>query len=96
VGLLTAVALATTRIRIGTMVTPVARRRPTKLARETVTLDPLSEGRLTLGVGLGSPLADEFAAVGEPDDPTLLAARLDEGLAVLAVAWSGRLAGRSS
>jgi hypothetical protein len=88
--LLTAVALATTHLRVGTMVTPVARRRPTKLARETITLDRLSAGRLTLGVGLGSPLDDEFVAVGEPGDPELLAKRLDEGLDVLAAAWSGQ------
>ena len=88
--LLAAVATATARLRIGTMVTPVARRRPTKLARETVTLDRLSRGRLILGVGLGSPLEDEFAAVGEPDDPKVLAQRLDEGLEVLAAAWTGQ------
>jgi Luciferase-like monooxygenase len=87
--LLTAMALATTRLRIGTMITPIARRRPTKLARETVTLDRLSGGRLTLGVGLGSPIEDEFLALGEPGDPKLLATRLDEGLDVLAAAWSG-------
>ena len=52
---LAAIASATSRIRIGTMVTPLARRRPWKLARETVTLDHLSGGRLILGVGLGSP-----------------------------------------
>src|SRR5579875_3028737 len=50
---LSAVAMRTTRIRLGTMVTPVARRRPWKLARETVSLDHLSNGRLILGVGLG-------------------------------------------
>lgn len=88
--LLTAVALATKRLRVGTMVTPVARRRPTKLARETVTLDRLSGGRLTLGVGLGTPVDDEFVAVGEPGDLSVLAQRLDEGLDVLAAAWSGR------
>src|SRR5829696_3042689 len=87
--LLTAVALATTHLRVGTMVTPVARRRPAKLAREAASLDRLSGGRLTLGVGLGSPLDDEFVAVGEPGDPKLLAVRLDEGLDVLAAAWSG-------
>jgi hypothetical protein len=88
--LLTAIALATTRLRVGTMVTPVARRRPAKLARETVTLDRLSGGRLTLGVGLGTPVDDEFVAVGEPGDLRVLAQRLDEGLDVLAAAWSGR------
>ena len=48
-----AIAAATTRIRIGPMVTPITRRRPIKLARETTTLDHLSSGRLTLGLGLG-------------------------------------------
>src|SRR4051812_26914331 len=52
---LAAVAVATSRVLIGPMVTPVARRRPHQLARETVTLDRLSAGRLVLGVGLGSP-----------------------------------------
>ena len=51
---LAAVACATSRVRIGPMVTPVSRRRVHKLARETVTLDLLSSGRLTFGVGLGS------------------------------------------
>src|SRR4051812_34155808 len=51
--LLTAIALATERIRIGTMVTPLPRRRPWVLARQTVTLDHLSRGRAVLGVGLG-------------------------------------------
>src|SRR5437764_2975290 len=49
---LAAIATATERIRLGPMVTPLARRRPAKVARETATLDRLSEGRLTLGVGL--------------------------------------------
>lgn len=50
---LAAVAMSTERVRIGTMLTPVSRRRPWKLAGETVTLDHLSNGRLTLSVGLG-------------------------------------------
>jgi hypothetical protein len=64
---LTAAALATTRIRLGTMVTPLARRRPQKLARETVTLDRLSGGRLILGVGLGIH-PEEFERLGEDPD----------------------------
>jgi alkanesulfonate monooxygenase SsuD/methylene tetrahydromethanopterin reductase-like flavin-dependent oxidoreductase (luciferase family) len=88
--LLSAVAVATTRLRIGPMVSPIARRRPTKLARETASLDQLSGGRLTLGVGLGSPIDDEFVAVGEPGDPAVLAQRLDEGLDILNAAWSGQ------
>src|SRR5215213_1509431 len=58
---LTAMALRTEQIRLGTTVTPLARRRPWKVARETVTLDHLSNGRLILGVGLGDPSAEEFA-----------------------------------
>ena len=87
--LLAAVALATERIRIGTMVTPVARRRPWKLARETVTLDRLSDGRLTLGVGLGYPADLEFTALGEEADDRVRAEKLDEGLDLLAALWSG-------
>jgi alkanesulfonate monooxygenase SsuD/methylene tetrahydromethanopterin reductase-like flavin-dependent oxidoreductase (luciferase family) len=87
--LLTAAALATERIRLGTMVTPVARRRVPKLAREVTTLDRLTAGRMILGVGLGAPIADEFGSFGEPTDPRELAARLDEGLTALNLAWSG-------
>jgi alkanesulfonate monooxygenase SsuD/methylene tetrahydromethanopterin reductase-like flavin-dependent oxidoreductase (luciferase family) len=87
--LLTGVALATERLRLGTMVTPLARRRPWKLARETVTLDRLSGGRLVLGVGLGEPPEDEYGSFGEPTDPVVRAAMLDEGLEVLTRLWSG-------
>jgi alkanesulfonate monooxygenase SsuD/methylene tetrahydromethanopterin reductase-like flavin-dependent oxidoreductase (luciferase family) len=87
--LLAAVALATERLRLGPMVTPLARRRPWKVARETVTLDHLAGGRLILGVGLGTPAADEYGTFGEPTDPRVRAARLDEGLEVLTRLWSG-------
>jgi alkanesulfonate monooxygenase SsuD/methylene tetrahydromethanopterin reductase-like flavin-dependent oxidoreductase (luciferase family) len=87
--LLTGVALATERLRLGPMVTPLARRRPWKLARETVTLDRLSGGRLVLGVGLGEPPEDEYGSFGEPTDPVVRAAMLDEGLEVLVRLWSG-------
>jgi alkanesulfonate monooxygenase SsuD/methylene tetrahydromethanopterin reductase-like flavin-dependent oxidoreductase (luciferase family) len=87
--ILTAAALATQRLRLGPMVTPVPRRRPAKLARETVTLDHLSGGRLVLGVGLGSPPEDEYGSFGEATDAATLAARLDEGLEVLTGLWSG-------
>lgn len=89
--LLTAAALATDRIRLGPLVTPLARRRPSKLARETVTLDRLSGGRMILGVGLGAPIDDEYATFGEPTDPLVLAERLDEGLEVLVALWSGEV-----
>ncbi|EWM18478.1 LLM class flavin-dependent oxidoreductase [Kutzneria sp. 744] len=87
--LLTAAALATTRIRLGTLVTPVARRRPEQLARQVATLDSLSGGRVIFGAGLGGPIEDEFGSFGEPTDPVVLAARLDEGLDLLARYWSG-------
>jgi alkanesulfonate monooxygenase SsuD/methylene tetrahydromethanopterin reductase-like flavin-dependent oxidoreductase (luciferase family) len=88
--LLTAAALTTQRIRLGTMITPVARRRVSKLAREVTTLDRLTGGRMVLGVGLGAPIADEFGSFGETTDPKDLAARLDEGLAALDLIWSGQ------
>jgi alkanesulfonate monooxygenase SsuD/methylene tetrahydromethanopterin reductase-like flavin-dependent oxidoreductase (luciferase family) len=86
---LAAVAAATSRVRIGPMVTPVSRRRVHKLARETVTLDLLSSGRLTFGVGLGSPRNGEFGPFGEVDDPRERAKLLDAGLAELARYWDG-------
>lgn len=88
--LLTAAALATTRIRLGTLVTPVARRRPEQLARQVATLDALSEGRVIFGAGLGGPVEDEFGSFGETTDPVVLAERLDEGLDLLTRYWSGR------
>jgi alkanesulfonate monooxygenase SsuD/methylene tetrahydromethanopterin reductase-like flavin-dependent oxidoreductase (luciferase family) len=87
--LLTAAALATQRIRLGTLITPLARRRVSKLAREVTTLDRLTGGRMVLGVGLGAPVQDEFGSFGETTDPRELAARLDEGLAALNLLWSG-------
>ena len=87
---LAAIATVTERIRLGPMVTPLARRRPWKLARETVSLDHLSGGRLILGVGLGDPAEVEFGHFGEATDARARADRLDEGLAVLAGLWSGR------
>ena len=87
--LLAAMAMTTQRIRLGTLVTPLPRRRPWKLARETVTLDRLSEGRLILGVGIGSDFAREYSAFGEAADDKLHGAMLDEALAVLVGLWSG-------
>jgi alkanesulfonate monooxygenase SsuD/methylene tetrahydromethanopterin reductase-like flavin-dependent oxidoreductase (luciferase family) len=87
--LLTAAALATSRLRLGTMVTPVARRRPEQLARQVATLDALSGGRVVFGAGLGGPIEDEFASFGDTTDPVVLAERLDEGLELLSRYWSG-------
>jgi alkanesulfonate monooxygenase SsuD/methylene tetrahydromethanopterin reductase-like flavin-dependent oxidoreductase (luciferase family) len=88
---LAAVALATSRIRIGTSVTPLPRRRPWKVARETVSLDHLSGGRLILGVGLGDTGDPGFGAVGEPTGNRVRGRMLDEALDVLMGLWSGRL-----
>ena len=86
---LTAIALATERLRIGPLVTPLARRRVQKLARETVTLDHVSNGRLVLGVGLGGDRNGEFEPFGDPADPRERARLLDEGLERLNGFWSG-------
>src|SRR5437016_4033422 len=89
---LAAVASATHEIRLGPMVTPLARRRPVKVARETATLDRLSAGRLTLGVGLGSDrFGGEYSITGEELDDRRRARMLDEALEILQAAWSGRL-----
>lgn len=88
---LAAVATATQRLRLGPMVTPLARRRPAKAARETATLDRLSGGRLTLGVGLGSDrFARELSATGEQLDDRQRGQMLDEALEILTAAWTGR------
>lgn len=87
---LAAVAVRTQRVRIGAMLTPVSRRRPWKLARETVTVDHLSNGRLILPVGLGALDDGGFGKVGEPTDRKLRAELLDEGLAILTGLWSGQ------
>ncbi|CAN5720137.1 LLM class flavin-dependent oxidoreductase [soil metagenome] len=87
--LLAAAATATSRVRLGTLVTPVARRRPWVLARQVTTVDHLSGGRAVLGVGLGVPPEAEYAALGEPADPKGHARLLDEGLEVIDALWSG-------
>lgn len=76
---LAAMAAATSRIRLGTVVTPRVRRRPWKLSRETVTLDHLSGGRLTLSVGIADPLGCTYAAVGEETDVRVRADAADAG-----------------
>ena len=87
---LAAVAATTVGIRLGPLVTPLARRRPVKVARESATLDRLSGGRLVLGVGLGSDrFANEFSSTGEETDDRRRARMLDEAIDVLVAAWSG-------
>lgn len=86
---LSAIACATKELRLGPMVTPLSRRRVQKLARETVTLDHLSGGRLTLGVGLGSDRNGELEPFGEVVDPRERARLLDQGLDRLGAFWGG-------
>ena len=87
---LATIATATERLRLGPMVSTLARRRPAKVARETATLDQLSGGRLTLGVGLGSDrFGGELSKTGEQLDDRQRGRMLDESLAILAAAWSG-------
>ncbi|NDL61063.1 LLM class flavin-dependent oxidoreductase [Phytoactinopolyspora mesophila] len=87
---LAAIATSTERMRLGPMVSPLPRRRPTKVARETASLDRLSDGRLTLGVGIGSDrFAGELSRTGESPDDRRRGRMLDEALAILAAAWTG-------
>lgn len=86
---LAAIASATSRIRIGTMVTPLARRRPQVVGRQAVTLDLLSEGRMTLGFSVGGDWNGEMAELGESGDMKERAAMLDEGLELLDRMLSG-------
>src|SRR4051794_39352147 len=84
-----AIAVRTERIVTGPLVTPLARRRIHKLARETVTLDRLSGGRLIFGAGLGSDNSGEFSRFGEESDAKARAKLLDDGLAQLELYWNG-------
>ena len=84
-----AMALRTERVRLGAIISPLSRRRPWKLARETVSLDHLSGGRLIVPVGLGALDDGGFGKVGEPTDRKTRAELLDESLAILTGLWSG-------
>ncbi len=86
---LTAAAMRTQRIRLGTLLTPLSRMRPWKLASETATLDNLSNGRVILPVGLGDPDSG-FEAFGEVTDRKTRAELLDEGLDILTGLWRGQ------
>jgi alkanesulfonate monooxygenase SsuD/methylene tetrahydromethanopterin reductase-like flavin-dependent oxidoreductase (luciferase family) len=88
---LAVMARATTRIRLGPMVTPLVRRRLIKLAREVLSVDLLSEGRLTLGLGLGVDSGGELSRFDERVDPIERGELLSEGAAVLAELLSGEM-----
>ncbi len=84
-----AIVMRTERLITGPLVTPLARRRPHQLARETVTLDRLSGGRLVFGAGLGSDNSGEFSKFGEESDARARAKLLDDGLDQLVAYWNG-------
>ncbi|MHA2396870.1 MAG: LLM class flavin-dependent oxidoreductase [Candidatus Thorarchaeota archaeon] len=86
---LTAIACNTKKIRLGPLITPLPRRRPWKVAREALSLDHLSKGRLVLGVGIGAPPDVEFDYFGEESDARIRAQMLDEGLDIITGLWSG-------
>jgi alkanesulfonate monooxygenase SsuD/methylene tetrahydromethanopterin reductase-like flavin-dependent oxidoreductase (luciferase family) len=87
--ILAAMATATQRIKLGPLVTPLARYHPWVLARQAVTLDALSNGRLVLGVGIGGDWFGDYSSFGQPVDDRTHAEMLEEGLDVLSGLWSG-------
>jgi alkanesulfonate monooxygenase SsuD/methylene tetrahydromethanopterin reductase-like flavin-dependent oxidoreductase (luciferase family) len=87
---LSAIAVSTERIQLGTMALGLGRRRPWKLAREAVTLDMLSNGRLILAVGAGHPSDGALGWKGEVHELGERLARLDESLSILEGLWSGQ------
>lgn len=86
---LTAIAMATKRIKIAPIITPLPRRRPWQLARQAVSLDQLSGGRLILGVGIGFDGFGDYSKFDEIDDSKIHGEMLDEGLTVLDGLLSG-------
>jgi alkanesulfonate monooxygenase SsuD/methylene tetrahydromethanopterin reductase-like flavin-dependent oxidoreductase (luciferase family) len=82
-------ATRTSTLRLGTMITPLPRRKPWELAGQVATVDRLSHGRVVLSVGLGAPDAG-YADFGEITDRRLRAELLDEGLAVVRGLWAGQ------
>lgn len=88
---LAAIAMRTERIRLGTMLTPVPRRRPWELAGQTMTVDRLSRGRVILSAGLGVPQSVEDRFWIFEDDPGRRerAQMLDESLEMLPSLWRG-------
>ena len=87
---LAAIATKTNRIRIGTTITPLPRLKPWSVARQTVSLDHLSKGRMVLGVGLGAKESCDYSRFGEAEDNRVLAQKLDESLDIVTGLWTGK------
>lgn len=88
---LSAIALATSRVAIGPMVTPLVRRRVQKFAREITSLDHVSQGRVIVGLGLGVDTGRELSAFGDPTDQRVRSSIYDESIRVAKALWSGDL-----
>lgn len=86
---LTAIAISTQNIKFGPMITPLPRRDIVNLARQSASVDRLSDGRLILGIGLGGEVLPEWSAFGHEEDAKTRGAMIDEGLEVLDALWSG-------
>lgn len=82
-------AVRTSKIRLGTMLTPPSRRRPWELAGQVATVDRLSAGRVTLSVGLGAVDAG-FDTFGEESDKRIRAELMDECLDIMCGLWAGQ------
>lgn len=78
---LTAAALVTARLRVGTLLTPIPRVKPWDLASRVGTLDRLSNGRVVLGAGLGT-LHDGWTAFERDEGRATRVKKLEEGLAI--------------
>ncbi len=92
---LTAAAMVTDQILLGTMLSPLSRMRPWKIASEAATLDNLSNGRVILSVGLGA-IDTGFEDFGEITELKTRADLLDETLQILTGLWSGKPFNHSS
>lgn len=84
---LAGIATQTSKIHLGTWITPVARRQPWQLARDLATLDRMSNGRVILGVGLGR--RPDYEQFGQPWDFKTIASKTDEALALIERLWTG-------
>jgi len=82
-------AVRTSRVRLGTLLTPPSRRRPWELASQVATVDRLSDGRVILSVGLGA-VDSGFAAFGEECDRRTRAELMDECLDIVTGLWAGQ------
>jgi hypothetical protein len=87
---LTAAAMTTSRVRLGTLLSPLPRMRPWKVAAETAALDNLSGGRVILSLGIGWLLYGYQAFPDEVKDTKIRAELLDEGIDLLTLLYRGQ------